>query len=142
MLGVYHTHHGTRDVHTHHGTRDVHTHHGPRWRIPTMVLGWRIPTMVPGIYTHHGTGHIHPPWYIPPYTTPGIPTIPPRAVLSCTTCSVLAAVQGGDALGSDLRLITEVRRREASILPKVWKTEETSAQSCSLSPVWKDGKIG
>ena len=38
------------------------------------------------VYTHHGMQGVHPPWYIPPYTTPGIP---PPSTRQCTDVSRL-----------------------------------------------------
>ena len=82
-----------------------------------MVLGGDTPTMVPGIYTRHGTGHIHP--VIPYYTTLGTPLLyiphPTQHWLPVQP----RAVSRNEALGSKPRLIMDMRRRETSWLPRV-----------------------
>jgi len=57
--------------------------------VPT---GGILPTMVPGIYTHHGTGHIHPPWYTLLHTHPGYTYHTrhlPGSVPTSGSCSVM-----------------------------------------------------
>ena len=73
--------------------------------------GVYTPPYYPGLYTTRG---IYTTLYTPGYTTArplylGVP-VPP-----CTD----VAVPGEEALGSNLRIVMDLRRSEASLLPKV-----------------------
>jgi len=75
--------------------------------------------------------------YYPGYThhaTPHSATADHAGLLTTVGCS--------EALGSILRLIRDMRRIEAFLLPEVWRMVGNSAHSALLSPGVKDGKIG
>ena len=107
-------------MYTHRGTPYVY----PPWytlgyQHPWYTLGYQhpwytlyIPTVVHPVYTHRGTP---PGIHLSLGTPPGIH--PLRVHLGTPTPVFSDPV--GDSLGSTLRLITEIRRIEASQSPKV-----------------------
>ena len=93
------------------------------------------------MYTR-GIWEVIPPWvYVHP-THPRVyhgHTLHPAGLRSTDEVLRLA---GERALGSDPRLITDMRRIEALVLPKVLRLLGSSAQSASLSPATLITTIG
>jgi len=82
-----------------------------------------------------------PPWYMPPIP-PWVYLPPYRTWCSTGSSGLGVALPAEGALGSNLGLIRENRRKEASLSPKVWGKSEASAQSYSHLPGINIGKIG
>jgi len=94
---------------------------------------------------HHGgyvpPGYVPPyvPGYIPPYAPWVYPTILPHPVPAAEYTPLTWAGRE-EALGSTRRLITEIRRREASLLLRVWTIEERWCAELLRSSGWKRQK--
>ena len=73
---------------------------------------------------------------IPPYIHPILPWVHPAHCCTAGTNTCTGALPGSIALGSTLRFTLGMRRKEASLLPKVCKMEGSSAQSYSALP-WR-----